>query len=78
MNLTTKKVLACQDVSISEQSKDMVGQAIENFGKLDILINNVGVSMRGNVADLNPKVYKTVFESNVLGQVNPTIPALKG
>ena len=67
----------CCDVSIAEQSKDMVSQAIENFGKLDILINNVGVSMRGNVADLNPEVYKTVFESNVLGQVNPTIPALK-
>ena len=70
-------ISVCCDVSISEQSKDMVSQAIENFGKLDILINNVGVSMRGNVADLNPKVYKTVFESNVLGQVNPTIPALK-
>ena len=55
----------CCDVSIAEQSKDMISQAIENFGKLDILINNVGVSMRGNVADLNPEVYKTVFESNV-------------
>jgi short-subunit dehydrogenase len=64
-------------VSIAEEAEDMVNQTIKNFGKLDILINNVGVSMRGNVADLNPEVYKTIFESNVLGAINPTIPALK-
>tara|TARA_B110001452_G_scaffold399_1_gene366 strand:+ start:400 stop:1212 length:813 start_codon:yes stop_codon:yes gene_type:complete len=69
-------ISVCCDVSIADQSKDMVSQAIENFGKLDILVNNVGVSMRGNVAELNPEVYKTVFESNVLGAINPTIPAL--
>ena len=60
-------ISVCCDVSIADQSKDLVGQALKMFGKLDILINNVGVSMRGNVADLNPEVYKTVFGSNVLG-----------
>ena len=70
-------ISVCCDVSIADQSKDMVSQALKTFGKLDILINNVGVSMRGNVADLNPEVYKTVFESNVLGAINPTIQALK-
>ena len=70
-------ISVCCDVSIADQSKDMVSQAIENFGKLDILVNNVGVSMRGDVADLNPEVFKTVFESNVLGSVYPTVPALK-
>ena len=29
------------------------------------------------MADLNPEVYKTIFESNVLGAVYPTIPAIK-
>ena len=33
--------------------------------------------MRGDLADLNPKVFKKVFESNVYGSVNPTIPAFK-
>ena len=70
-------ISVCCDVSIADQSKDLVGQALKMFGKLDILINNVGVSMRGNVADLNPEVYKTVFGSNVLGAINPTISALK-
>ena len=65
------------DVSNADQSVELIKTAISNFGKLDILINNVGVSMRGEVADLNPSVFQKVFESNVYGSVNPTIPALK-
>ena len=50
-----------------DQANELIKTAIQNFGKLDILINNVGISMRGDVADLNPEVFKTVFDSNVLG-----------
>lgn len=66
----------CCDVSDVDASKNLIETAVKKFGKLDILINNVGVSMRGDVAELNPEVFKTVFESNVLGTVNPTIPAI--
>ena len=72
------KVLAvCCDVSVPGQAKNLVDKTIETFGKLDILINNAGVSMRGDFADLSPDVYKTVFDINLLGSVNPTIPAMK-
>lgn len=67
----------CCDVSDSNQANELIKTAIKNFEKLDILVNNVGVSMRGDVADLNPEVFKTVFGSNVLGSVYPTIPAIK-
>ena len=66
----------CCEVSDANASKELIEAAIERFGKLDILINNVGVSMRGTVAELNPDVFKKVFESNVYGTVNPTIPAI--
>jgi len=66
----------CCDVSDPGQAKNLVDKTIETFGKLDILINNAGVSMRGDFADLNPDVYKTVFDINLLGSVNPTIPAM--
>jgi len=69
-------ISVCCDVSDIEASKELIQTAVKNFGKLDILVNNVGVSMRGEVADLNPEVFKTVFESNVLGTINPTIPAI--
>lgn len=67
----------CCDVSTIEGGQLLIDEAIRAFQKIDILINNVGVSMRGNVADLNPEVFKMVFESNILGTVNPTIPAIK-
>lgn len=69
-------IFVCSDVSTIEGSKTLIDTALTRFGQIDVLINNVGVSMRGNVADLNPEVFKTVFESNVLGTVNPTIHAL--
>ena len=75
--IQSKVVSYCCDVSNADQSVELIKTAISNFGKLDILINNVGVSMRGEVADLNPSVFQKVFESNVYGSVNPTIPALK-
>ncbi len=71
-----KVVSVCCDVSDAAASKDLIETAVKRFGKLDILVNNVGVSMRGNVADLNPEVYQTVFESNVFGAIYPTIPAI--
>jgi len=74
----TSEVLAfCCDVSSISGSQDLIDKTIEKFGKIDLLINNVGISMRGEIADLNPEVFKTVFDSNVLGAVYPTIPAIK-
>ena len=68
-------ITVCGDVSSISEGQRLIDEAIKAFGRIDILVNNVGVSMRGKVADLNPEVYKTVFESNVYGTVNPTIPA---
>jgi NAD(P)-dependent dehydrogenase (short-subunit alcohol dehydrogenase family) len=66
----------CCDVADVMSSQQLIEKTIAQFGRLDILINNVGVSMRGTVAELNPDVFKKVFESNVYGTVNPTIPAI--
>ena len=74
--ITPNVINVCCDVSDIEASANLIKTAVDTFGKLDILVNNVGVSMRGAVADLNPKVYQDVFSSNVYGTVNPTIPAI--
>lgn len=66
----------CCDVSDPKASENLIETAIRKFGRLDILVNNVGISMRGTVAELNPDVFRQVFESNVYGSVNPTIPAI--
>ena len=74
--ITDKVVSFSCDVSEEESSKKLIQTAIDNFGKLDILVNNVGVSMRGKVAEVDPEVFKRVFDSNVQGSVNPTIFAI--
>ncbi len=71
-----KVITVCCDISIAEQAENLINETIKAFGKLDILINNAGVSMRGDFSELNPKVFKSVFETNVFGVVNPTIPAM--
>lgn len=76
-NITKNVISVCSDVSTTEGGQLLIDETIKAYGKIDILINNVGVSMRGNFADLNPEVFKTIFESNVSGAVNPTIPAIK-
>jgi NAD(P)-dependent dehydrogenase (short-subunit alcohol dehydrogenase family) len=66
----------CCDVSTPEGGQLLINEAISRFNRIDILINNVGISMRGNISELNPIVFKTVFESNVMGSICPMIPAL--
>jgi NAD(P)-dependent dehydrogenase (short-subunit alcohol dehydrogenase family) len=69
--------VVCADVSNTEGAQELIRCTINRFGRIDMLINNVGISMRGNFSDLNPEVFKIVFESNVLGTVYPTIPAIE-
>ncbi len=76
LKIHNKVITVCCDVSQKEAGEQLINAAIDKFGKLDILVNNVGVSSRGKVADLNPEVFESVFSSNLMGTVNPTIPAI--
>ncbi len=75
-SLTENILAVCADISIPIQAKHIIDKTIERFGKVDILINNAAVSMRGIFSELEPEVFKTVFDTNVMGVVNCTIPVL--
>lgn len=60
----------CGDVSIYEDAKQMVAVAIERFGRLDMVVNNAGVSMRGFFTELSPVVCQSVISTDLLGCVN--------
>ncbi len=70
-------ISVCADVSTIEGSNLLIENTIKAYGRLDFLINNVGISSRGNVSQLHPEVFKKIYESNLLGAIYPTIPALK-
>ena len=67
----------CSDVSTTEGAARLIEEAAGRFGRIDILVNNAGISAQGFIANLNPVVFKTVFDLNVIGVMNTTIPALK-
>ncbi len=59
------------DVSDIDQVEAMVTQAIDRFGRIDILINNAGISMTyGRVGDIDPKQWAYVISVNLVGTFN--------
>lgn len=65
------------DVGRPEDAVRMAAAAIERFGRIDILINNAGVSMRGRFAELSPEVCDRVIRTNLLGSVLLTRAAIE-
>ncbi len=64
------------DVSNEEDCKLLVKQALVSFGKIDILINNAGLSMRALFNDLDLSVLKNLMDVNFWGTVYCTKYAL--
>jgi NAD(P)-dependent dehydrogenase (short-subunit alcohol dehydrogenase family) len=57
------------DVGVWEDAERMVAAAVDNFGRLDVLINNAGISMRGDFDELSPEVCTRVLLTNFTGSV---------
>ncbi len=72
-----KALMAVQcDVSVEEDCDYLIKQTILTYGKIDILINNAGISMRALFKDVDLKVLKTVMDVNFWGTVYCTKYAL--
>ena len=44
------------NVSIEEECKHLIKSAINKFGRIDVLVNNAGISMRASFSDLDISV----------------------
>jgi short-subunit dehydrogenase len=64
------------DVSDPAVCQGLAHFALDTFGSIDILVNNVGVGSRGHFENTNPEVFQYVLNSNILGVVYPTLSAL--
>jgi len=60
------------DVSIESDNKRMADEAIRLFGKIDVLINNAGISMRALFEELDVDVIRKVMDINFFGMVYAT------
>lgn len=64
------------DVSVEEDCRLLIESAIQKFGKIDILINNAGISMRAAFIDVETDVLRRLMDVNYWGTVYCTKYAL--
>lgn len=77
LQLTGGNVMAvCCDVSKESDCKNLIEQTMNAYGKIDVLINNAGISMRALFLDLDLDVIKKVMDINFWGAVFATKYAL--
>jgi len=60
------------DAGKEADNAEMVQQALKHYGKIDILINNAGISMRALFEDLELDVFRKVMDTNFYGTVYAT------
>ncbi len=57
------------DMRNKDAIEAMVDSVFQQYGRIDILINNAGQAVSGNVADVDIDQFRQIFELNVLGSV---------
>ena len=65
------------DISKNEEAEFLVSETVKRFGKIDVLINNAGISMHSTLfSDTDEKDWQQIFNVNLFGMFNVTKAAL--
>jgi gluconate 5-dehydrogenase len=62
-----KVIYFSADVANQGQTEAMAQKAMEEFGRIDILINSAGINIRGAIEDLSLEDFQKVMDVNVTG-----------
>jgi NAD(P)-dependent dehydrogenase (short-subunit alcohol dehydrogenase family) len=58
------------DVRSLPQAKNLAQQTVDQFGKIDVLVNNAGINPRGLFLDSKSEEWEQAWQINVVGVVN--------
>jgi 3-oxoacyl-[acyl-carrier protein] reductase len=76
-DLAAENVVGFQaDVANLEQARDVIKQVKERFGRIDILINNAGITRDKLLAMMSEKDWDDVIDTNLKGVFNVTKPVV--
>ena len=64
------------DVAESDAARAMVNSAVERFGRIDIVVNNAGMGVRGRLETLDDAAWAQVIAVNLTGHFNVVRSAL--
>jgi short-subunit dehydrogenase len=65
----TEILITTTDVSLEDDCRNLIDQTIQRFGKIDVLINNAGISMRALFEEVDLKVIRQLMDVNFYGTV---------
>lgn len=63
-------MVCCADVSDFEAAKEMIDGVREKFGRIDVLVNNAGVTQDGLLARMSEEAFDKVISVNLKGAFN--------
>lgn len=64
------------DVTCPEDLHDLVGRAVDDFGRLDVLVNNAGIAPISRVDEINIDEWAAMVDVNLRGVMHGTAAAL--
>ena len=64
------------DVTNTEDVKNAVSEAVKEFGRIDVLVNNAGYAMVGAIEESSDEQIRRQFDTNLFGVLNVTREAL--